>query len=138
MSLIEVKQHFSHRELLWFGPIVGLFVAIVGSMLVYQLDMEAAAYALWAAAAVVLITYYARPTIRVPVMRGWIHLFLPIGWVMSHVLLAAIYYAVLTPIGLVMRVCGYDPMQRALQPTKATYWVARTKIDEPQRCFKQY
>jgi hypothetical protein len=62
----------------------------------------------------------------------------PIGWLVSHLLLAAIYYLVVTPIGVMMRVCRYDPMQRRFDRQAATYWKPRRNTDDPQRYFKQY
>ena len=46
----------------------------------------------------------------------------PVGFVVSTLVLTLIYYAVLTPIGLLLRVCGHDALQR--RPA-ATYWHRR-------------
>ena len=56
--------------------------------------------------------YYAIPNVRRLLYLGWMRVFYPIGWVVSHLLLAIVYYLVLTPIGLVMRLFGGDPMHR--------------------------
>jgi len=50
------------------------------------------------------------PTIR-PVFVGLILLTYPIGWVVSHLLLGAIFYLLFLPIGLVLRWTGHDPLQ---------------------------
>ena len=75
-------------------------------------------------------------------MRGvyvvWMAAVFPIGWLVSHLLLAAIYYLVITPIGIMMRVCGYDPMQRRWDRQATTYWKPRRDTDDPKRYFKQY
>lgn len=36
----------------------------------------------------------------------------PIGYAVSTLVLTLLYYAVLTPIGLLLRVCGHDALQR--------------------------
>ena len=36
----------------------------------------------------------------------------PIGWVVTHVVMALIFYLVVTPLGVIMRLCGRDPMER--------------------------
>ena len=46
------------------------------------------------------------------VYRGWMLLVTPIGWLISHLVMAAIYFLVVTPIGLVRRVCGADSLGR--------------------------
>src|SRR5687768_8935989 len=38
-----------------------------------------------------------------PVFVGWMILVLPIGWVVSHVLLAVLFYGLFTPLALVFR-----------------------------------
>ena len=43
---------------------------------------------------------------------GWMLAAQPIGWTISHLVLGAVYYLVLTPIGLIMRLLRRDPMQR--------------------------
>ena len=43
---------------------------------------------------------------------------LPIGILVSTVVLAVTYYLVLTPIGLLARLFGYDPMARRPKPVK--------------------
>ena len=62
----------------------------------------------------------------------------PIGWTVSYLLLAAIFFLVLTPIGLVMRLFGRDPMLRALDRSAKTYWVPHNPGADPRRYFKQF
>ena len=46
-----------------------------------------------------------------------------IGWVLTQVLMAAMFYLVFAPVGLVMRwVLRRDPMKRHLDPAASTYW----------------
>jgi hypothetical protein len=62
----------------------------------------------------------------------------PIGWVVSHVMLALIYYGVMTPIGLVMRLLGRDPLKRKLDRSADTYWEPREPIANSKRYFQQF
>ena len=59
------------------------------------------------------------------VFLGMSYLTWPIGFVVSHVVLALVYYLVLTPIGLLMRLFGYDSMKRRFDPEAPSYWVER-------------
>ena len=47
---------------------------------------------------------------------AWMHLVSPIGLVITHVLLAGIYYLIITPIGVAMRLLGRDPLKREIVP----------------------
>ena len=67
------------------------------------------------ASGAVIVVYYLIPRLRRPLYRGWIYSVIPIGWLVSHLLLIIIYYLLFTPVGLVMRLVGYDPMRRKLE-----------------------
>ncbi|REJ65498.1 MAG: hypothetical protein DWQ31_17855 [Planctomycetota bacterium] len=138
MGMIEVKQTFSRRELLWFGPLMALFAGLLGWFVMRQFEADRVAYGLWGAAGVLIAVYYAVPRWQAAIFKGWIYAFMPIGWVVSHVLLAIIYYLLLTPIGLLMKVCGYDPMQRKFDRTAESYWIRRDTDRDKSTYFKQY
>lgn len=65
-------------------------------------------------------------------------LFVPIGFIISHVLLAAVYYLVLTPIALVFRLTGRDVLGKKLDRNAKTYWHERTGDQSPASYFKLY
>jgi hypothetical protein len=62
----------------------------------------------------------------------------PIGFVLSHVLIALIYYLVFTPMALVFKLIGRDAMQRRLDPSIASYWHDRGAPRPPSSYFKLY
>ncbi len=70
--------------------------------------------------------------------RGWMFAALPIGWVISHLILGVVYYLVLSPIGLIMRLTGYDPMSRKLDPAATTYWLPHKQQTDNARYFRQF
>ena len=49
----------------------------------------------------------------------------PVGYLMSHAILAVLYYCILTPMGLLMRLFRYDPLYRTYNPGAKTYWAPR-------------
>jgi hypothetical protein len=69
---------------------------------------------------------------------GWMYAAAPVGWTISHVVLALVYYLVLTPVGLLVRLFGRDPMQRSLDTKAASYWIERKAQPEPARYFRQF
>jgi hypothetical protein len=59
--------------------------------------------------------------------------------VVSHVVLAIVYYLVVTPIGLVMRLVGYDAMKRRFDGEATTYWVHRPdNAADAKSYFRQF
>lgn len=69
---------------------------------------------------------------------GLVVITFPIGFVVSHVVLALLYYVVLTPVGLVMRLVGHDPMNRRWDPDATTYWHTRDTRRDVKSYFRQY
>ena len=47
-------------------------------------------------------------------------------------------YNKMTPIGLVMRAFGWDPMQRKLDPQATTYWLPRQQVTDVKRYYRQF
>jgi hypothetical protein len=73
-----------------------------------------------------------------PVYIGWMVIAWPIAWIVSLATLAVVFYAVLTPVGLVLRLCGWDPLARRLDPQRDTYWEAKPPAPGPARYLRQF
>jgi hypothetical protein len=54
------------------------------------------------------------------------------------VLVALAFYFLITPIGLIMRLIGRDPMNRAFDRSANTYWIARDPRTSASQYFKQF
>lgn len=136
---MDFKKEASPRELRWFGAGIVLFAAIVCGVLFLQGVSPATLRLVMGLAAGVTFVYYAVPPTRRWIYLTWMAAAYPIGWVVSHALLAAIYYLIVTPIGLLMRVTVRDPVQRRFDPTATTYWVEHDPAaGGVRRYFKQY
>jgi hypothetical protein len=92
----------------------------------------------WSLALVIPAAGFILPEILRIVFLLAAYLTLPIGMVVSSVILMMIYYLILTPIGIGMRMVGHDPMRRKFDPDAGTYWVSRDPISESERYFKQF
>ena len=137
MALIEVNLNPSKQELKWFGFIILVFFALVGGIVWWTAMAPRAASAIVAFGAVLSVAYYAVAPLRLPMYLGWMHLVFPIGWVMSHLLFGVIYFLILTPIGLTMRLIGHDPLQRRRRSSSVSCWTERPAAD-PARYFRQF
>ncbi len=78
-----------------------------------------------AAAGIVVVLALLWPRVLAPFNRVWTRFGLLLSMVTSPVIMAAMFYGVITPAGLVMRVLGKDPMRRKFDREVATYWVER-------------
>jgi hypothetical protein len=73
-----------------------------------------------------------------PVYVAWMVLAFPIGWTISQLILAVMYYGLFTPIGLIFRLIGRDSLQRAHRPGLETYWAPKASPTDPRRYLKQF
>ena len=138
MALIEINRHPTAKELRWFGVLLAGFVVLAGAFVRWRLGDAAAAHAIWVLGTVVTGSYAAVPPLRRWIYLGWLYAAFPIGWTVSHLVLAATYYLVVTPIGLLVRWIRGDPLERAPDRSAETYWTARRPTGGVQRYFRQF
>jgi hypothetical protein len=137
--MIEINHNPSHRDLRQFAGIwFPAFCGVIGAILYFRFRLHTAAIVVWAVAAALGLLGLARPALIKPVFIGLMYLAFPIGYVMSHVLLGVVYYLLITPIALVMKLAGRDTMGRRFDPAATTYWVARKPVAQTDRYFRQY
>ena len=139
MALIDVDWRPGAKDLRLFALLFLVFAGGLGGPVFYfKYGWVLAAKILWIAAAVVGIVGLIRPKLILPVYVVMMAIGLPIGMVISTLLIAVIYYLVLTPIGLIARLVGYDPMKRQFEPTLETYWIRRAPTTDVRRYFRQF
>jgi hypothetical protein len=72
------------------------------------------------------------PGLLRPVFVAWMWAGRPIAWVVQNLALAAIYYVVFVPIGLVHRLVRRDALVLRRPAAGASMWVAVLPEDDPQ------
>ena len=60
------------------------------------------------------------PSLLRPVYRGWMFIGEALGWINTRIILTLVFFLVVTPIGVVMRVFGRSPMEPARRGD--SYW----------------
>ena len=74
-----------------------------------------------------------------PLNRLWFRFGLLLQRIAHPVVLAIIYFAVVTPTGLVLRALGKDPLRLRRDPDAATYWIRRDPPGpEPESMTRQF
>lgn len=84
------------------------------------------------------VIFWVIPQIAKPFYLVWYFAACCIGIVVSNLLIAAFFYLVLTPVGLIMRALGRDPMKRTLQRDSTSYWEIPEKVVDRERYFRQF
>jgi len=79
-----------------------------------------------------------RPRAIRPVYLAAMALSLPIGWVVSRLILLAIFLGLFTPVALVFRLIGRDALDRPLRPDAPTYWEPKPPPPGARSYFRQF
>ncbi len=78
-----------------------------------------------------------RPFAVRPVFVAAMLLTFPIGWLVSRVMLAAIYYGVFTPVALAFRLWGRDALRLRPRRDLPTYWLPKPRA-KAASYFRQF
>jgi hypothetical protein len=106
-----------------FGFVFTGFFALVGGVKLYT----GHAWALYwfAGAATFLAAALFAPRILAPLNRLWMKFALLLYAVMNPLTMALLFFLVVTPIGVVMRLAGKDFLRKRLEPDASSYWLPR-------------
>src|SRR5713101_6216933 len=119
-----MRHQDEKKQLRHFGLMVGGIFAAIG---LWPVLFRAEGPRLWALALVValVVTALVLPRSLTQVHRAWMAAGEGLGWINTRILLSMIFYGLVTPMGVVMRRFGRDPMQRRFEPGAATYRVPK-------------
>ena len=120
------------------GVWLPLFAATLGAALFFRWHLRAAALTAWSAGAALSALGLCLPSVARATYLAMSYAAYPVGWAVSHALLGAMFYLVMTPIGLLMRLFGYDPMHRRFDPAATSYWHLRPPARDAESYFRQY
>ena len=111
-----------------FGLVVGGVFALLGVWWLYRGKFLNPAYVLTIVGLALVLLGLVAPRVLVAPRKAWMKLAEVLAFVSSRIILALIYFLVLTPIGLVKRAMGWDPLHRRAASSE-TYWLPYPKRD---------
>jgi hypothetical protein len=94
-----------------FGLSVGAVLCAVAIYLAWRGRMTPAGVVGAVGGLLVILGYLAPPLLKYP-SDAWWKLAMVLGWVNSRVLLSLVFFILLTPIGVIWRLTGKDPLSR--------------------------
>ena len=136
--MIEINRNPTDRQLRQFAVLWMVFIGLIGGTMVANRGWPTAATLFWAAAVLAALPGLFLPRAAKPLHLALSYATFPIGWVVSHILLAIVYYGVFTPIGLAMRLVGRDPLRRRFDRNCPTYWIPHAQASDMKSYFRQY
>jgi hypothetical protein len=122
-----MQHEVTPKQLRSFGLLVGGIFALIG---LWPLIWRGEDLRLWAmiATAVLVLPAVVYPMSLKLIYRGWMAVGEALGWINTRIILSIIFYGVFTPVAMVMRMRGKDPMRRGWDPNRESY----REIREPR------
>ena len=131
MSLInEIKTGLSrleqdNRSLRKFAGVISSALIFISLLVFFWGSVPERAYWLAGTAMILLLLGLPFPQLIRPLHSFWMGLALFIGYFMSRLLLSLLFFIVISPISLIMRLFGKDILKQKINKNKDSYWIKR-------------
>jgi MFS family permease len=146
-KMIEINWRPDDRTLRQFGVIALVGFSFLAAIAWWELFIFA--FGLGEARTIVAGTFavlaglsalfsLVAPRANLPIYLGLTILSYPIGFVLSYVIMGFLFFVMITPVGLIFRLTGYDPLQRRFEPEATTYWADPRPRRGKESFFRQF
>ena len=115
----------SSKEIRKFGLVIAIALGVIGSFVYVKSGNFDVAGWLWGIGLLFLILGFILPSVLRPAYRIWMLLAYFIGGIVSRVILTVLFYVVLTPTGLVLRLFGKDVLDQRFEKDRESYWIKK-------------
>jgi predicted permease len=135
-----LKEEFKHiketkKDLRKFGLTVGSVLVLIAAVLFYFEKSSSVYFAV--IGAVLILTAVIYPKILKLLNKIWMGLAVLLGFVMSRVIIAILFYLVLTPIGLLAKLFGKKFMDLKYDKSAESYWEIRSIKEKKQLDYER-
>ena len=137
--MLEEIKHIKtgKKDLRSFGVIIGIILLSVAGFLFYR-EKESFQIFLYIAGAFIGFGLII-PIILKPIYIVWMTFAVILGWFMTRVILSLLFYVIITPIGVVLRIFGKDFLELKKQSVQGSYWNQRaSNLEKNQNYEKQF
>ena len=127
MADFKTIPELDRKGLREFGLTTGAAVVVIfGLFFPWVLDVGWPRWPWMIAAGFWLLAVIIPQWLR-PIYKGWMRFGLLAGRVMTPLVLGIVFFVMISPMALIRRLKGNDPMQRELDPDQESYRVKSTK-----------
>ena len=124
------------KELRQFGFTLGIFLTVLASLWIWR--HKSHADIILVLAVFFLSLGMVAPGALKPFQKVWMSLALVMGAIMSRLVLCILFYTVITPIGLFLRLSGKDPLNKKWREKKESFWSDRDTLGSKSAYENQY
>lgn len=135
MAEIIIKQR-SLRAEREFGLIVGGMLLLISSWWLYRGKFPHVLPITMTVGAVLLLLGLVFPRALIWPNKAWMAFAEALSFVSTRVILAVVFFGIVTPIGVVKRLFGWDPLHRRAAPGES-YWRPYTERQRDPRHYEK-
>jgi len=133
MSRATKRSLRAERE---FGLIVGGVLLLLSSWWLYRGKFHEARQITFGVGGLLLLLGLISPRALVFPNKAWMALAEVLAFISTRVILAFVFFVVMTPIGFVKRLFGWDPLHRRAAPHE-TYWLPYSERQKNPRHYEK-
>jgi len=134
-----IQQQTGNKELREFGLTFGVFVVLIFGLFfpwIFGKPIILNHWPWWLAV-VFMVTALVFPAALKWPYRGWMKFGHIMGWINTRLILGFLFFGIFLPIGAVIRLFGWDAMQRKLNSDQKTYRLP-SQQPEPQHLKRPF
>lgn len=117
-----------------FGLVIGVFFLII-SVVTFWLGTNWGLY-LWLAIFFIAASLIFPPML-LPFQKVWMAFSVVMGYITSNLILVILFYVIVTPLGLVMRIFKKDLLDLKIENSRASYWHKRAVTDFKKQDYER-
>lgn len=136
MSIIKDESQEERKRIHRFGWFGFVFFLIIGSIALWR-GNERTAHIFGGLSAFFIVFTLISPTIMRYAYKGWMAVVGIIGWVNRQLLLSIVFFFLVTPTGLILRLLGRDFMNSRIDPAASTYWNTRKQTTIEKNSYEK-
>jgi len=129
--MMRKKSLRAERE---FGLIVGGVLVLLSGWWLYRGKLPSVSHVTLPVGAALVLLGLVFPRTLVWPNKAWMALAEVLSFVSTQIILALVFFGVVTPIGFIKRLFGWDPLHRRAEPSDS-YW---RPYSERQRDTRHY
>ena len=138
MPVMDINWNPPRRDLRIFAVLQSIFFGVIAAEMYRRTGSSVTPVCLFGTSLAVGTVGFFVPRFMRVVYVIWMGAVFPIGFTVSHIVMAFTFYLVLSPIGIIMKLCGRDPMRRQFDPSATSYWIERQDQTDTSRYFRQF
>lgn len=147
MKLIALELNPTAKQLRMFGFIALVAFGWLGAVIYWKGTFfgitvgeatRGVALTLWGMGALTGVFSVVYPRANRPLFVALTFITYPIGYVVSHIIMALLFYGVITPVAVLFRLLGRDPLTLRNSPDAESYWETHVQRKDKKSYFRQF